>query len=104
MVVYSVDVSSETSKPEMKRSTNTILLALLALVCAQVAIAQDPLPSWNDTAPKKAIIAFVERVTKEGSYETRLEKDLSRRGLNCNLRLRWTSSFTSKRYAIRCIS
>jgi hypothetical protein len=24
-------------------------------------------PSWNDTAPKKAIIAFVEKVTKEGS-------------------------------------
>jgi phosphoserine phosphatase len=28
---------------------------------------KDPLPSWNDTAPKKNIIAFVERVTKEGS-------------------------------------
>ena len=26
-----------------------------------------PLPSWNDTAPKKAIIEFVEEVTKEGS-------------------------------------
>jgi len=25
------------------------------------------LPSWNDTAPKKAIVTFVERVTKEGS-------------------------------------
>ena len=31
------------------------------------AFAQDPLPSWNDTAPKKAIVAFVEKVTKEGS-------------------------------------
>jgi len=31
------------------------------------ARAADPLPSWNDTAPKKAIIAFVEKVTKEGS-------------------------------------
>ena len=29
--------------------------------------ADDSLPSWNDTAPKKAIIAFVEKVTKEGS-------------------------------------
>jgi phosphoglycolate phosphatase-like HAD superfamily hydrolase len=29
--------------------------------------AQEPLPSWNDTAPRKAIVAFVERVTKEGS-------------------------------------
>jgi phosphoglycolate phosphatase-like HAD superfamily hydrolase len=28
---------------------------------------KDPLPSWNDTAPRKNIIAFVERVTKEGS-------------------------------------
>jgi hypothetical protein len=24
------------------------------------------LPSWNDTGPKKAIITFVERITKEG--------------------------------------
>ena len=31
------------------------------------ARAQDPLPSWNDTAPKKAIVAFVEKVTKQGS-------------------------------------
>ena len=51
----------------MKRFTNTILLAILTLICAQIAIAQDHLPSWNDTAPRKAIIAFVERVTKEGS-------------------------------------
>jgi hypothetical protein len=27
----------------------------------------DPLPSWNDTGPKKAIFSFVERVTKQGS-------------------------------------
>jgi hypothetical protein len=26
--------------------------------------ADDPLPSWNDTAPKEAIVAFVEKVTK----------------------------------------
>src|SRR5882762_3503772 len=41
-----------------------ILLALPAL--AQTA-ATDPLPSWNDTATKKAIVTFVERVTKDGS-------------------------------------
>ena len=29
--------------------------------------AADPLPSWNDTAPKQAIVAFVEKVTQEGS-------------------------------------
>jgi hypothetical protein len=28
---------------------------------------RDSLPSWNDTASKKAIISFVERVTKEGT-------------------------------------
>ena len=39
----------------------------LASLLALPASAQDPLPSWNDTAPKKAIIAFVEKVTKEGS-------------------------------------
>src|ERR1700710_1448089 len=27
----------------------------------------DPLPSWNDTGPKKAIFDFVGRVTREGS-------------------------------------
>jgi len=32
-----------------------------------IAHAADPLPSWNDTAPKQAIIAFVEKVTKAGS-------------------------------------
>jgi hypothetical protein len=32
-----------------------------------VAQAADALPSWNDTAPKKAIVAFVEKVTKPGS-------------------------------------
>jgi phosphoglycolate phosphatase-like HAD superfamily hydrolase len=30
-------------------------------------LASEMLSSWNDTAPKKAIIAFVERVTKQGS-------------------------------------
>jgi hypothetical protein len=29
----------------------------------------DPLPSWNDTEPKKAIFNFVERVTKRGSSD-----------------------------------
>ncbi|HVZ93806.1 MAG TPA: HAD family hydrolase [Phycisphaerales bacterium] len=29
----------------------------------------DPLPSWNNVASKQAIVAFVERVTKEGSAD-----------------------------------
>jgi len=46
-----------------------IILPILALFfgLAVPAFAADPLPSWNDTAPKKAIVAFVEKVTKEGS-------------------------------------
>ena len=43
------------------------LVAVLALTTTVARAAADPLPSWNDTAPKKAIVAFVERVTKEGS-------------------------------------
>jgi phosphoglycolate phosphatase-like HAD superfamily hydrolase len=45
-----------------------ISAALMSFSCAaSVVCAQDPLPSWKDTAPKKAIIDFVERATKEGS-------------------------------------
>src|SRR5476651_1917909 len=46
-----------------------VLFALCATFFAvpQVHAQLDPLPSWNDTAPKKAIVAFVEQVTKEGS-------------------------------------
>jgi len=51
------------------RSQNLVVAALFAALAftTTVARAQDLLPSWNDTAPKKAIIAFVERVTKERS-------------------------------------
>jgi phosphoglycolate phosphatase-like HAD superfamily hydrolase len=45
----------------------TKFIIVVAVVVATAASAQDPLPSWNNTGPKKAIIAFVERVTKEGS-------------------------------------
>jgi phosphoserine phosphatase len=39
-----------------------------ALLVAFSAAAQtDPLPSWNDTVTKKAIVTFVEKVTKQGS-------------------------------------
>jgi phosphoglycolate phosphatase-like HAD superfamily hydrolase len=44
-----------------------VVVTSLSLVYAGEGRAQgDPLPSWNDTAPKKAIVAFVEKVTKEG--------------------------------------
>ena len=41
--------------------------AVAALLFASLAFAADPLPSWNDTASKQAIIEFVEKVTKQGS-------------------------------------
>ncbi|MCX5748860.1 MAG: HAD family hydrolase [Candidatus Saganbacteria bacterium] len=44
--------------------------SLLVLLLANAALAVvDPLPSWNNTAPKKAIIAFVGKVTKPGSRD-----------------------------------
>jgi phosphoglycolate phosphatase-like HAD superfamily hydrolase len=39
------------------------------LVAAPLARAQDPLPSWNEGAAKKAITEFVARTTKDGSAE-----------------------------------
>jgi hypothetical protein len=42
-------------------------IALLAISWTVPGLAQEPRPSWNDTSPKKAIVAFVERVTKQGS-------------------------------------
>jgi len=45
-----------------------VLIVLVATtLIARAARAQDPLPSWNDTAAKKAIVDFVAKVTKEGS-------------------------------------
>jgi hypothetical protein len=42
-------------------------LVVPAILALHLAKAEDPLPSWRDTAPKKAIIGFVERVTKQDS-------------------------------------
>jgi hypothetical protein len=50
---------------KIKKLFAAVLVSALALTSS--SHAQDPLPSWNDTAPKKAITAFVERVTREGS-------------------------------------
>src|ERR1700710_2386323 len=42
-------------------------VALAAIAWNAPALAQDALPSWNETGPKKAIVTFVERATKQGS-------------------------------------
>jgi phosphoglycolate phosphatase-like HAD superfamily hydrolase len=42
-------------------------VAVIAVSWTAPGFAQEPLPSWNDTTPKRAIVAFVERVTRQGS-------------------------------------
>ena len=57
----------------MKSLTRPFLCAplfLLAWAISRPAQAtEDMLPSWNDAAPKKAIVAFVQRVTTAGSLD-----------------------------------
>jgi hypothetical protein len=36
----------------------------LVLTSSALLAQADPLPSWNDTVPKQALVAFVERVTR----------------------------------------
>lgn len=52
----------------IKRVAATAILAFLALIAP--AFAQtDPLPSWNDTPTKQAIVAFVAKVTQAGGTD-----------------------------------
>jgi hypothetical protein len=44
-----------------------ILSILLPIPAAARRAAREPLPSWNNTESRKAIVAFVERVTRRGS-------------------------------------
>ncbi len=43
------------------------LVALVFLTTVSAYAEDDPLPSWNDTTPKRAIVAFVELVTNKNS-------------------------------------
>lgn len=43
------------------------LTALAFTLLGSTLHAADPLPSWNDTAPKQAILKFVTATTTEGS-------------------------------------
>jgi len=68
---FSIEPSRiKVSRIKPMRTTSNLLAIALAGVLALTTLpsrAADPLPSWNDTATKKAIGTFVERVTKEGS-------------------------------------
>ena len=46
-----------------------VSLVLCAGLLSAGAVAADPLPSWNDTGSKQAIIAFVDRVSTAGSVD-----------------------------------
>ena len=50
-----------------RRILAVLLVVSMALAAAHVAAAaDDPLPSWHDGAAKRAIVAFVQRVTTSG--------------------------------------
>ena len=53
----------------MKRRTPSVVMTVLIglVLLSGVAHARDPLPSWHDGKAKQAIVAFVAKVTKEGS-------------------------------------
>jgi phosphoglycolate phosphatase-like HAD superfamily hydrolase len=50
---------------ELRRAALVHAFVLFSIAAA--GAAPDPLPSWNDSASKQALIGFVERVTKPGS-------------------------------------
>src|SRR5689334_2650513 len=63
-VVSPLNPERVSSRALLKHTLRGMLLVALA---SSIALAADPLPSWNDTGPKKAIITFVEKVTNDGS-------------------------------------
>jgi phosphoserine phosphatase len=53
---------------DFQATARAAAISLTFSLTPAVALAQsDPLPSWNDTAPKAAIVEFVEKVSKDGS-------------------------------------
>jgi phosphoglycolate phosphatase-like HAD superfamily hydrolase len=54
-------------KPYWTSLVRVAAVALAAIAWTAPGLAQDALPSWNDTGSKRAIMTFVERVTKQGS-------------------------------------
>jgi phosphoserine phosphatase len=53
----------------MRQQALALVLSLAIVVTGTASHAADPLASWNDTATKKALVAFVEKVTGEGSAD-----------------------------------
>jgi len=53
----------------IKRMLCLFSVLVIATSAIVVQAAADPLPSWNDNAPKKAILTFVKKITTEDSPE-----------------------------------
>jgi len=56
-------------KPNHYQIRLVITLSCVITLAAARSHAADPLPSWNETASKAAIVEFVEKVTEEGSAD-----------------------------------
>jgi len=52
-----------------RRYLSGLLICIFIIVFSQAALAADPLPSWNDSPSKAAIISFVTKVTTEGGKD-----------------------------------
>jgi hypothetical protein len=63
------------SEPSMKAKLVSRARMAVSLCIGSIVHARDPLPSWNDTSPKKAIIAFVERWIHDFDVSRRFEGD-----------------------------
>src|SRR5262245_53012982 len=58
------------NRTSTKTRSKILIVRAAGLAAARTTLfarGADPLASWNDTAPKETTVAFVERVTKEGS-------------------------------------
>jgi len=55
------------SKPVSMHAFHAMVLGVLLIFGGWAHAQTDPLPSWNDGAAKKAIVAFVQATTTEGS-------------------------------------
>src|SRR5262249_36748490 len=62
--------NSRCERGKMRPHSKLIVIRFVGLALvftAALARAQDPLPSWNDGAAKKAIVEFVQATTTQGS-------------------------------------
>ena len=74
---------------------DVLLLALFAAISAAVAQPADPLPSWNESAAKKAITDFVARVATQGdTYSDNQTMDALQK-------LRLTTASVTRRWVAR---